>query len=45
MLVTDRWKLLHYGGQPHGELYDVVNDPEDLNNLWDHPSTRTCGAN
>ncbi len=28
---------MHYGGQPHGELYDVVNDPEDLNNLWDDP--------
>ncbi len=37
MLVTDRWKLLHYGGQPYGELYDVVNDPEDINNLWDDP--------
>ena len=37
MLVTDRWKLLHYGGQPHGELYDVVNDPEDIHNLWDDP--------
>ena len=35
MLVTEGWKLLHYGSAPYGELYDVVNDPDDLNNLWD----------
>ena len=32
MLVTEDWKLLHYGSAPYGELYDVKNDPEDL---WD----------
>ncbi len=37
MLVTQDWKLLHYGSAPYGELYDVRNDPEDLNNLWDNP--------
>lgn len=37
MLVTDRWKLLHHGGEPHGELYDVANDPDNFNNLWDDP--------
>ena len=37
MLVTERWKLLHYGSAPYGELYDVTNDPDDLNNLWDDP--------
>ncbi|MBT4099706.1 MAG: DUF4976 domain-containing protein, partial [Gemmatimonadetes bacterium] len=35
MLVTDKWKLLHYGSAPYGELYDVENDPGDLHNLWD----------
>lgn len=38
MLVTEKWKLLHYGGAPYGELYDVVNDPEDIHNLWDDPA-------
>ena len=38
MLVTERWKLLHYGSKPYGELYDVQNDPEDLNNLWADPA-------
>ena len=35
MLVTEDWKLLHYGSAPYGELYDVRKDPEDLVNLWD----------
>ena len=38
MLVTEDWKLLHYGSSPYGELYDVRNDPEDLNNLWEDPA-------
>lgn len=38
MLVTKRWKLLHYGSAPYGELYDVQKDPEDLVNLWDDPA-------
>ena len=37
MLVTDRWKLLHHGQKPYGELYDTVNDPDNFNNLWDDP--------
>ncbi len=37
MLITEKWKLIHYGAAPYGELYDVWNDPEDLTNLWDHP--------
>ncbi len=37
MLVTERWKLLHYGSAPYGELYDVENDPHDIRNLWDDP--------
>ena len=38
MLVTEKWKLLHYGTTEYGELYNVTNDPEDLNNLWDDPA-------
>ena len=36
MLVTEDWKLLHYGSAPYGELYNVKDDPEDLVNLWDN---------
>lgn len=38
MLVTDEWKLLHYGSAPYGELYHTAEDPEDLHNLWDDPA-------
>ena len=44
MLVTEDWKLLHYGSAPYGELYDVKNDPEDLNNLWDDPQYASIRA-
>ena len=37
MLLTDDWKLLHYGTTGYGELYSVRDDPEDLNNLWSDP--------
>lgn len=37
MLVTDDWKLLHYGSAAYGELYNVIDDPQDLRNLWDDP--------
>ena len=38
MLVTEKWKLLHYGSAAYGELYSVPDDPEDLHNLWDDPA-------
>jgi arylsulfatase A-like enzyme len=32
---TRRWKLVHYPGQPYGELYDLREDPWELYNLYD----------
>ncbi len=37
-LVTDRWKLVYYPGQPFGELYDRANDPDEYRNLWADPA-------
>ena len=31
---TREWKLIHYPGQPYGELYDLRNDPGEFVNLW-----------
>lgn len=39
-LVTDDWKLVYWGGQTYGELYDLVNDPTEKVNLWDDPTYR-----
>ena len=32
---TRDWKLVRYLRSPSGELYDMNNDPHELNNLWD----------
>ena len=31
-------KLVYYPGKPHGELYDLVADPDEQENLWDDPA-------
>ena len=38
MVKTDSAKLVYYQGRPYGELYDLNNDPEELENHWDDPS-------
>ena len=39
----DRWALLYYG--KNGELYDMVNDPKQYNNLFDKPGYEEILAN
>ncbi|HEY63275.1 MAG TPA: sulfatase-like hydrolase/transferase [Caldilineae bacterium] len=39
-LVTERYRLTWYAGQPYGELFDLQEDPQELHNLWDDPAYR-----
>jgi len=42
---TGRYKLIHYHGVwETDELYDVQNDPDEMNNLIDQPEHRTLVA-
>jgi len=34
---TREWKLVHYPGQPYGELYHLTQDPWELYNLYGRP--------
>ncbi|MCZ7648800.1 MAG: sulfatase-like hydrolase/transferase [Planctomycetota bacterium] len=34
-LVTERWKITAYANPEHGELFDLENDPDEFENLWD----------
>ncbi len=36
-LITDRYQITAYPGQPYGELFDMERDPHQVYNLWDRP--------
>jgi len=35
--VDDRYKITAYRGRDYGELFDMQEDPNELQNLWDRP--------
>ena len=37
MVRSDEWKLVHFLDEPWGQLFDLVNDPGEIHNLWDTP--------
>ncbi len=37
MVRTREWKLVHFLDAPYGQLFDLVNDPGEVNNLWGRP--------
>ncbi|MCH8294962.1 sulfatase-like hydrolase/transferase, partial [Candidatus Poribacteria bacterium] len=41
MYRDERYKLIVYHGHEHGELYDLMSDPHEFDNLWDAPQTQS----
>ena len=39
MVRDHQWKLVHFLDEDEGQLFDLVNDPDELKNLWDAPSS------
>ena len=37
MVRSHQWKLVHFIDQPHGQLFDLAKDPDELENLWHDP--------
>jgi arylsulfatase A-like enzyme len=38
MVRSREWKLVHFLDEPFGQLFDLVNDPGEVHNLWDDPA-------
>jgi hypothetical protein len=39
-LIREDFRLTLYEGAEWGELYDLTNDPDEMDNLWDDPKAR-----
>ena len=38
MVRSRDWKLVHFLEEPHGQLFDLAGDPNEVQNLWDDPA-------
>ncbi|MFT5496470.1 MAG: arylsulfatase [Kiritimatiellia bacterium] len=38
MVRSTEWKLVHFLGEDDGQLFDLVNDPTEVKNLWNDPA-------
>lgn len=37
MVRNKAWKLVHFLDEPYGQLFDMLKDPNEVNNLWSDP--------
>ncbi|HUU42353.1 MAG TPA: sulfatase-like hydrolase/transferase, partial [Planctomycetota bacterium] len=37
--IDERYKVTVYRDRPWGEMFDLVEDPDELHNLWDEPGS------
>jgi uncharacterized sulfatase len=37
-IIRDGWKLIYYQNRDYGELYDLTDDPEEKDNVYDNPA-------
>ena len=42
--INDRYKLSVWYNQPYGELFDLKEDPGEVENLWDDPAAQDLKA-
>ncbi|QDU94575.1 sulfatase family protein [Lignipirellula cremea] len=38
MVRSQSWKLVHFLDEPHGQLFNLDEDPDEVKNLWDDPA-------
>jgi arylsulfatase A-like enzyme len=38
MVRNKAWKLVHFLDEPHGQLFDLSLDPQEINNRWTDPA-------
>ncbi|MHA1372544.1 MAG: sulfatase family protein [Promethearchaeota archaeon] len=38
VLINEKYKLCCYADKPYGELYEMINDPHQIHNLWNDPA-------
>lgn len=41
MIRDEEWKLVHFMGEDHGQLFNLKDDPDEIKNLWYLPEFST----
>ena len=41
MIRSKHWKLIHYLDSEEGQLYNMINDPAENENLWNHEAQQS----